>query len=230
MQKHKILINNSFLTGATSIIDSRLLFINGYQVNAQSIGGGVVNEANVRNFLGDSRNDFIINDFFSYLTANTNSVEFRTIFYSDKKLSDVFNEYYNTSILSGIQTTTAIINQSLSGTSQNNYHSNIFNWDGFSPNVPMSGSVVSIINATRDSNVYSSLDSVSSENSYYISVFLPKNHQQTSRQRYDDLFPEILNKEILSSYTNSNLFLAVTGLTNSDNFIFRNSYISNLIH
>lgn len=230
MQKHKILINNSFLTGATLIIDSRLVFVNGYQVNAQSIGGGVVNEANVRAFLEDGRNDFIITDFFSYLTANTNSVEFRTIFYSDKKLSDVFNEYYNTAILSGIQTTTAIINQSLSGSYQTNYYNNIFNWDGFSPNVAMSGNVVSIINATRDNNIHSSLESISSENSYYISVFLTKNHQQTSRQRYDDLFPEILNKEILSSYTNSNLFLAITGLTVSDNFVFSNSYISNLIH
>lgn len=230
MQKHKILINNSFLTGATLIVDSRLVFLNGYQVNAQSIGGGVVNEANVRAFLDDSRNDFIINDFFSYLTANTNSVEFRTIYYSDKKLSDVFNEYYNTSVLSGIPTTTAIINESLSGASQVNYYRNIHNWDGFSPAVPMSGSVVSIINATRDTSINSSLEGVSSENSYYINVFLTKNYEQTARQRYDDLFPEILNKDTLSSYTTSNLFLAVTGLTLSDGFVFSNSYISNLIH
>ncbi len=229
MQKHSILLN-PLISLPDSPTDSKLVFVNGYQVNVQSIGGGVVNATNVRSFLNDDRNGFMINDFFSFLTGNTNSVEFQTIFYSDEKLSNVFNEYYNTAILSGTQTTTSIINQSLTGSTGTTYYNNYFNWDGFSPIVPMSGSPVHIMNSTRDIIQQVDLSSYSTEKSYYIDVFITQSFRQTARSNYEELFPEILNKMILSSYTDSNLFSTINGITQNDGIISGSSFISNLIN
>ena len=52
-----------------------------------------------------------------FLTGNTTQDEFKEIFYSNDKLSHVFNDFYDTSILSGNPSTTVDINFYLENTS-----------------------------------------------------------------------------------------------------------------
>lgn len=195
MQRHTLLLNLSF-TSNTQSVNSDLQNINQYEVNnVQGFGGGIVNASNVRVFLNDEVNENIINDFFSYLTGSTNAIEFAEIYHSDQKLSDVFNNYYNSSVLANQAPTTATINESLSGTySTTIIQNSLFNYDGFSPEKYLEGIPLSINDSERQLSIYSALTTYTSEESYYIPVFIHRNFSQMDREKI--VFDE---KEIIES-------------------------------
>ena len=99
MQRHTILINKRFsadtqptVTTLTGGGQSFLVNQDSYYLNnTDGLNLGIVNPTNVRAYLNDPANESIINDFFTYLTGSTNQNQFREIFYSDQKLSNVFN-------------------------------------------------------------------------------------------------------------------------------------------
>lgn len=187
MQRHKILINLGYSAQTANNNSSNLTSFGDYQVtNVQGLGGGIVNSSNVRGFLNDDANEIIINDFFSYLTASTTTIEFAEIYNSDQKLSDVFNDYYVSSVLSNQQPATAVIDGSLSGTSGVTIIQNeIYNYDGFAEQRTLQNIPNSIVDSSRALAVYSALTTYTLEQSYYIPVFITRTSKQMARLNFD---------------------------------------------
>lgn len=187
MQRHRILINLGYSAQTANNNSSNLTSFGDYQVtNVQGLGGGIVNPSNVRGFLNDDANEIIINDFFSYLTASTTTIEFAEIYNSDQKLSDVFNDYYVSSVLSNQQPATAVIDGSLSGTSGVTIIQNeIYNYDGFAEQTTLQNIPNSIVDSSRALAVYSALTTYTLEQSYYIPVFITRTSKQMARLNFD---------------------------------------------
>lgn len=194
MQRHTILINKRYsadtqptvitLTGngQTFLVSQDNYFLN----NVGGLNLNVVNPTNVRAYLNDSSNDSIINDFFSYLTGNTNQDQFREIFYSDQKLSNVFNSYYAQSIFSGQPSSTYYISQELTGTTTIPTTYTNFSWNGYAPvKHPFTGVTQEINNSTRFYINSTTTYSYTEDDSYYIPVFIKRNYIGTSRETFD---------------------------------------------
>jgi hypothetical protein len=201
MQRHTILINKRFsadtqatVTTLTGSGQSFLVNQNSYYLN--NVGGlnlGVVNPTNIRAYLNDSANESIINDFFSYLTGNTNQDQFREIFYSDQKLSNVFNSYYAQSVFSGQPSSTYYISQELTGTTTIPTTYTNFNWDGYAPTKgSFTGVTQEIYNASRFYVNSTATYSYTESESYYIPVFIKTNYQGISRETFD-VFDRTIN-------------------------------------
>lgn len=168
--------------GQSFLVDSNSYYLN----NISGLNLGVVNPTNVRAYLNDSANEKIINDFFSYLTGNTNQDQFREIFYNDEKLSNVFNEYYSQSVLSGQQSSVYYINQQLTATTYINYYYSNFNWNGFAPpKYPFTGVTQEIHGATRFTDLLSTITTYTLDESYYIPVYIKKNYADIPRETFD---------------------------------------------
>jgi hypothetical protein len=190
IQRHRLLINLNYSanTENTAIVsESTLTTVGGYQINnVQGLGGGITNPSNVRHFLNDDVNDFIINDFFSYLTGSTTTIEFSEIYNSNQKLSDVFNNYYVSSIVNNQVPSTSVVDSNLSGTEAITVVENgIFGYNGIAPAKGLTGITLSIDNSVRDCKVYSALTTFTTEDSYYIPVFIKRNSKQMSRLVFD---------------------------------------------
>ena len=97
----KILLNNKFSGSTEAKNSNNFVLLNGQYVHVQYLGGGVVDQHNVRTFLNDENNALIINNFVSYIQQTYSNEESQTILYDDIMLSDVFNDFYNSTILSG---------------------------------------------------------------------------------------------------------------------------------
>lgn len=189
------------LTGNTSSNTSDLQIVNGYAVNnVQGLGGGIVNPSNVRGFLNDTSNQIIINDFFSFLTGTTTTIEFAEIYNSDQKLSDVFNEYYQSSVLNNQFPSTAVLDNTLAGTTGITVvHNQFFELNGVAPLKGLENIPLSINDSTRLLNVYSALTTYTMEPSYYVPVFIVRNHSQSDRVRaYFDNIQNVLEEFVPS--------------------------------
>jgi len=98
MQKIKVLKNIDFdnvvgdINSGSTQNEQQLTLVNNYYVYSKNIGGNVVNNNNVRDFLDKSENSELAKLFVEYLHENTTTAEFREIFYDNKKLSSTFNE------------------------------------------------------------------------------------------------------------------------------------------
>lgn len=194
MQRHTILINKRYsadtqptvttLTGngQTFLVNQDNYFLN----NVGGLNLNIVNPTNVRAYLNDPANDTIINDFFSYLTGNTNQDQFREIFYSDQKLSNVFNSYYAQSVFSGQPSSTYYISQELTGTTTIPTTYTNFSWNGYAPiKSPFTGVTQEINNSTRFYINSTTTYSYTEDESYYIPVFIKRNYIGTSRETFD---------------------------------------------
>lgn len=201
IQRHRLLINLNYSanTASTVVVSaSTLTNVGGYQINnVQGLGGGLTNPSNVRRFLNDGANDFIINDFFSYLTGSTTTIEFAEIYNSDQKLSNVFNDYYISSIVNNQVPSTSVVDNSLAGTEDITVVENgIFGYNGVSPTKGLTGITQSIDNSVRNLKTYSALTTFTDENSYYIPVFIKRNSKQMARlvfETCDERISTILN-------------------------------------
>ncbi len=185
MKNFEILLNNKF-TASTQAITSGLDLINDYYVYIIKNGGGIVNQYNVRGYLNDIRNQQITTDFFAFLTGNTSQDQTLSILNSDKKLSDVFNDYYQRIILSASQTSnTAVIQQNLTGSNQTIGYSFNHPWSGFSPSKQLTGITQSIngsINKTQSTTLWNEF---TTEQSYFIPVNLERGTNQLSKYKHD---------------------------------------------
>lgn len=194
MQRHIILINKRYSadtqpTVVTLTGNGQTFLTNQDNYYLNSVGGlnlGAVNPTNVRAYLNDPANETIINDFFSYLTGNTNQDQFREIFYSDQKLSNVFNNYYAQSIFSGQPSSTYYISQELTGTTTISTTYSNFVWDGYAPiKNPFTGVTQEINNSTRFYIDSTTTYSYTEDESYYIPVFIKRNYAGTARDTFD---------------------------------------------
>lgn len=206
IQRHQLLINPNF-SAQTASVNSSLTTVGGYQVNnVQGLGGGIVNPSNVRGFLNNDANEFIINDFFSYLTGSTTTDEFTEIYHSDQKLSDVFNNYYVSSVLNNQFPPTSVIDNSLTGTSGTTIIENsVYEYNGVAPSKGLTGIPLSIDGGDRSLKIYSSLITYTAEESYYIPVFIKRTSKQASRLNFKDeeqitiLFDDVIFVEDLTA-------------------------------
>jgi len=142
MQRHELLIQNRFFTGTPENLGvSRLIYKNGYLVNMEGERDKIVTSDNVRAFLGDkTKNQDIITDFFNYIEnyrVNSSNIplaeaKIRSLYYNNEKLSNVFNEYYNTSVISGNTTLYSFIDQEFySDSDTNSYYTTVVSQDNY---------------------------------------------------------------------------------------------------
>lgn len=185
MHKFKLLLKD--FSGKTSSQSSKLEFVDNYYLYRQSNGGGVVDEFNVKTFLDDSDNAVVAKNFFSYLTGNTNTEQFKEIFYNDKKLSNVFNSYYNTSVVTNVGTSTSVINLELTGTTAITATEYYRNWDGHvTPHVLLTGTPMSIQGDSINIVSEQQLISITSEDSYYVPITISLEHELIGQMNFSE--------------------------------------------
>jgi hypothetical protein len=185
MKSFEILLNSKY-TASTQTITSGLDLQNDYYVYVNKNGGGIVNPYNVRGYLNDSRNQQITNDFFAYLTGSTSADQALNILTADKKLSDTFNDYYQRVIISATQiSSTAVIDQNLTGTTQIIANTYIHPWSGYAPDKQLTGITQSINNSIDAVQSSLFLQDFTTEESYYIPVYIERGTNQLSRYQYD---------------------------------------------
>lgn len=219
MKNFKLLLNNRF-TATTQNINSELELQNNYYVYINKNGGGIVNQYNVRGYLNDSRNQQIINDFLTFLTGSTSQDQALNILTSDKKLSDTFNDYYQRVVISATQiSSTAIIDQNLTGANQITSYTFEHPWSGYAPSKQLTGITQEIYGTINDTQSTTLLEDFTTEESYYVPVYLGRETHQLSRYSYDtcDVF---INSKTAGFYP------MFSGITNS---YFGSSNISNII-
>ena len=185
MKNFEILLNNRY-TATTQVINSDLQLQNDYYAYVNKNGGGIVNQYNVRGYLNDERNLQITNDFFAYLTGSTTQDQAINILTSDKKLADTFNDYYQRVIVSATSiTSTAVIDQNLTGANQIVAYRYDHPWYGYAPSKQLTGITQDIygsVNAIQSSLYW---EDFTTEQSYYIPVYLERGTNQLSRYKYD---------------------------------------------
>lgn len=143
------------ITAETPSVSSNLVSFNGYLAYSDSVGGGVVNELNVREFLDAPANENITTSFFNFLQSNTIPSEFNAIFYNAPKLAETFNDYYNKIIGTGEKPSRNDITAELTGSSAHTFSSVDF-----------------ISDTTRSGRKTSILTFINSGSSYYLPVMI----------------------------------------------------------
>ena len=214
MQRHKLLTNRFFTGSSQNQEVSDLVYDNDYYHNIQNVRGFVVNENNVRAFLNDSqKNEDIITDFFNYLKSNTTDVgeedKFREVYYDDKKLAEVFNNYFDTSVLSGASSSSYFIYDELTDNpTANTYFQTIVVCDNnynylnqiVAPKameyIPLDLTGNSRVNFTREE-----YEQFYSGEAYYVPVYLEKTFNHLKRLKFQPCKDnEILETTVSSGY------------------------------
>ena len=200
MQKFELLLNTSF-TGSPLTV-SELELNDDYFVYTQSLGGGVTSEFNIRGYLNDSQNQIIIDGFVEYLNQNSSDIERKEIFYDDRKLSIIFNQFFQTTISNGTPSPTVFIDNQLVNTINIIVSDNNFNWDG-NEVVRPDGAPASIIGGSRINSTRNTLYEFTSEDSYYLPIKIYKNYDKTSIETYKvcgDVIDVQIDPELAESY------------------------------
>lgn len=195
MQRHTLLLNRFFsATTVMPVVSDNLFLFNDYYVNIQNVPDRVVNETNVRAFLEDPKNTILVNGFINYMTGSTTmnstfsngtftpTADFMEIYYNDSKLSNLFNSYYQDSYIAGGITPERYISQENAPT-QNFVYNNLitythnFYWE-YNGNMQlqyMDYIPLSMINNIRLDQASDTLIKESTEQNYYIPVFIHRN-------------------------------------------------------
>jgi hypothetical protein len=200
MQQFDIFLNPSFT--ASPITVSELELSDDYYVYTQSLGGGVTSEFNIRGYLNNSQNQIVIDNFIQYLNGNSNEAERKEIFYDDRKLSIVFNQFFQTTVAGGTPSPTVFIDDQLKNTINIIVSDNNFAWNGNEFARP-SGAPASIGGASRINSTRDYLYEYTDENSYYLPIKLYKNYDKTTIETYkvcDDMIDVQVQPELAESY------------------------------
>jgi hypothetical protein len=175
-----------------SNVSQNLQLKNNYYVYSSEIGGGTVNDNNVRSFLDDERNYSLAESFIDYIKTNTTVEEFREIFYNNKKLAAVFNEFYKNNILPLTPSETQIT-ATINGTEELRVNPSNFN-----------------TNNTRIFNPQKILNTVVKQNNYYIPVYVEQSKKLAEDGNYANYFKDCINNTyIYKRYTFLN-FVMIT--------------------
>ncbi len=219
MKSFEILLNNRY-SATTQAITSGLDLQNDYYVYINRNGGGIVNQYNVRGYLNDPRNQQITADFFAFLTGSTSQDQALNILTADKKLSDTFNDYYQRVIISATSiTSTAVIEQNLTGTNEIISYTFDHPWSGYAPTQQLTGITQGIQGVLNETQATPFVEDFTTEESYYLPIYLERGTNQLTRYKYDacDVF---INKKTAGFYP------MFSGITSS---YFGNSSIANII-
>jgi hypothetical protein len=181
MQQFDLFLNPRF-TGSPITV-SELELSDDYYVYTQSLGGGITSEFNIRGYLNNSQNQIVIDNFIQYLNENSNEAERKEIFYDDRKLSIVFNQFFQTTVAGGTPSPTVFIDDQLKNTINIIVSDNSFAWDG-NEFVRPSGAPASIGGASRIDSTRDYLYEYTNEDSYYLPIKLYKNYDKTAIETY----------------------------------------------
>ncbi len=200
IQKHHFSGTTSattLVTGAANVaaenysesnVSQNLQLRNNYYVYASEIGGGTVNDNNVRSFLDDERNSSLAEVFIDYIKKSTSIEEFREIFYNNKKLATVFNEFYKNNILP-VPNTETQISATINDTEQ--LRVNPSNFDS---------------NNERVFNPQTILNAVVKQNNYYVPIYIEQSKKIVEDGNYANYFKDCINSTyIYKRYTFLNL-------------------------
>jgi len=205
--------NNLLFTGITSSLS---LNDNYYSYDQSGLNKGIVTEFNVKQFLNDSSNEKIAIDFFNYLNNNTSSSELYEINNDNKKLSDLFKKYYNTSILLGRESSMSFVDESLiftSGITINNINYAL-TAATIVENI-MTGTPAMIISSTKRLNdIKEELTTYTIEPSYYIDLLLNFTIGEIAQIKFADF---LLDEQIIISGKTVNLKQGFVNLNISTN-------------
>ena len=184
IQYHRIRLNEAF-SSSTVPFNTELRSVNGYYAYGNTIGGGVVTRFNVRSFLNDSKNQVIINDFISYLSGNTNDDELVKILGDDEQLTSIFNQFYETTVMRGVQTSPNVVARTMSNVSGITYRDVDHYWNGVSNPSGLDNIPLSIDGSDRHTNLRTISSRFSSDDSYFIPVFIKESYAEMSKYSYD---------------------------------------------
>lgn len=199
MKNFEILLNNKY-SATTQANTSGLDLQNDYYVYINKNGGGIVNAYNVRGYLNDVRNKQITTDFFAFLTGSTSQDQALNILSSDKKLSDVFNDYYQRVIISATQiSNTSVVQQNLTGTNQIIAYTFNHPWIGYAPNKQLTGITQEIYGSINNTQSNLFLEDFTVEQSYFIPVYLERGTKQINAYKYD-ICNKLINAKTAGSY------------------------------
>lgn len=119
MEQFHDILKCRFFTAVTSIdnFQHMLEYVNSYYLNPTGIPDDVVDSTNIRSVVSNENNQVIVKAFYSFLTSATEmnaslsyplssstfspTAKFKSIYYDDEKFAEAFNNFYNSSILSG---------------------------------------------------------------------------------------------------------------------------------
>jgi len=234
-QIHDILINRFFTgsTSATTIVttQSDLKYENSYYYNPIGTPDIIVDYSNVRAFLSNENNQKFVQEYYSFLTSSTlmNSAiladpnttlfiptaAFKEIYYDDEKLAESYNNFYNSSLLRGLDTN-YISNPDITNTSlknlllsdgvnqlitQNVFH-NYYFWQSSIPANPAysppknpfftagtpyyTSPPLDVYGGDRDESAEERLVEIPiNKENYYVNVLLLKRFTQTARMAFE---------------------------------------------
>ena len=200
----KILLNNKFSGSTEAKNSNNFVLLNGQYVHVQYLGGGVVDQHNVRTFLNDENNALIINNFVSYIQQTYSNEESQTILYDDIMLSDVFNDFYNSTILSGTSSDqNGVIQGIFTGSTyiiQNDWR---FQWNGYQQETGMMYYPTTVYGSDRIYSLEEKYLYQSEDDSYYTEINLNINRNLISEEKFlckDKIFYEDPDEVILIDY------------------------------
>ena len=199
MQSFQILLNDRY-SASTQSGSSELTLTDGYYAYVNKNGGGLVNPSNVKWFLNEEKNKRVANDFFTFLTGNTTSAQALNIISSNQKLSNVFNDYYQKYVVSGNQiANTTVIQQNLTGSNQTIAYTYNHPWYGYAPSKQMTGITKDIYGSINSVQQKSFLNEFTTDESYYVPVYIQRSNNQLSRYKYD-LCNTVISSKTASLY------------------------------
>ncbi len=216
MQKFQIVKNISFTANTVSNIDiapgAKPVLSNNYFVYKNSTGGNVVNDNNVRDFLDKEENSELAANFVKYLESNTTVSEFKNIFYDNKKLSSVFNEFYRKKFINKNTELTAI-SKNLQNTQSLGYKNNNFTSDQHRLN---------------NNQIYL-VETGSSEQNYYINIKIDKKINSLPKGDYGDFFKNCIKGNYIdknyifkNTVTKHNIYANIPYIKSQQNNISNN--------
>ena len=185
IQYHRIRLNEA-LSSTTVPFVTELRNSNGYYAYGNSVGGGMVTRFNVRSFLNDRKNQIIINDFIAYLSGNTTDDELVKILGDDEQLTSIFNQFYEVSVMRGAPTSSNVISRTMANVSAITYHDSDHYWNGVSNPSGLGNIPMSIDGSGRQAGIRSIRSRFSSDDAYFIPVFINESYAEMSRYSYDN--------------------------------------------
>lgn len=155
---------------------AELILHNEYYSYLSERGKNTVNDNNVREYLDDEKNLDLSLKFITFLKDSTSLEEFKEIFYNNKKLSAVFNEYYRNNILPDNNISTTAIPGALSRMSSTQTSSANF-----------------LDNNTRNLVHSTALDQNSPDDSYYVPLYIEQTRKLIDRADYSEYFKDCIS-------------------------------------
>ena len=201
MQQHRLRLDLS-LSGKPIPAPNDLRQFGGYYAYGNTLGGGMVDSFNVRQFLNDPKNQVIIDDFKTYLSMYTTESEFVQVVGSNEKLSEIFNEFYETTVIQSLPTSSDVISENLTDSVNFQHVTTDMEWNGISnqnglDNIPMS------IDAGERTNLSTTISTqIARGIDYHIPVFIQRVCKENSKDQYNgcpSMFNQLLDPDLFDA-------------------------------